>query len=44
VCTLAHIGMQIVPIKVSRALQRVYHEIDSHPIFLNFNTGFENWR
>jgi len=35
--------MQIVPIKVSRALQRVYHEIDIHPIFLNFNTGFENW-
>jgi len=28
--------MQIVPIKVSNVLQRIYHEIDSQISFLNF--------
>jgi len=32
--------MQTVPIKVSNALQRIYHEIDSQLTFLNFKAGF----
>jgi len=32
--------MQIVPIKVSNALQRNYREIDGQLIFLNFKAGF----
>jgi len=32
--------MQTVPIKVSNALQRNYHEIDSQLLFLNFKAGF----
>jgi len=32
-CTLAHRGMQTVPIKVSNALQRIYHEIDNQSSF-----------
>jgi len=31
--------MQTVPIKVSNALQRIYHEIDSQTIFLNFEAA-----
>jgi len=36
---LALMGMQTVPIKVSNALQRIYHEIDGQLIFLNFEAG-----
>ena len=32
-----HIGIQTVLIKVSNALQRIQHEIDSQLIFQNFN-------
>jgi len=32
--------MQTVPIKVSNALQRIYHEISSQLIVLNFKAGF----
>jgi len=32
--------MKTVPIKVSNALQRIYHEINSQLIFLNFKAGF----
>jgi len=32
--------MQTVPIKVLNALQRIYHEIYSHLIFLNFEAEF----
>jgi len=31
-----HRGMQIAPINVSNALQRIYHEINSQLISLNF--------
>jgi len=31
--------MQTVPIKVSNALQSIYHEIDSQLIFLNFKAA-----
>jgi len=34
--------MQTVPIKVSIALQRIYHDSDSQLIFLNFKSGFGN--
>ena len=37
-----HIGAQIhatVPIKVSNALQRIYHEIDSEINFLSFEAA-----
>jgi len=35
-CTLVYRSMQTVPIKVSNALQYIYHKIDSQIIFLNF--------
>jgi len=38
--TLAHRGMQTVPIKVSIILQRMYHKIDSQLFFLNFKAEF----
>ena len=38
-CKLAHRDMQTVPTKVSNALQRIYYEIDSQLIFLNFEAG-----
>jgi len=31
---------KIVPITVSNALQRIYHEIESQFFFLNFKAGF----
>jgi len=31
--------MQTVPIKVSDALQRIYHDIDSQIIFLSFEAA-----
>jgi len=34
--------MQAVPIEVSNALQRIYHEIESQLILLNFKAGFGN--
>jgi len=34
--------MQTVPIKVSNALQRIYYEINSQLIFMNFKAGFAN--
>jgi len=37
---LANGGMQTVTIKVSNALQYIYHEINSQLIFLNFKAGF----
>jgi len=39
-----HIGAQIhatVPVKVSNALQRIYHEIDNEINFLSFEAA--NW-
>jgi len=36
--------MHAVPIKVSNALHRIHHEINSHLIFLNFKAGFDNYR
>jgi len=36
---LAHRSMQTAPIKVSHALQRIYHEIANQIIFLNFEAA-----
>jgi len=35
-------GIQTILIKVSNALQRIYHEIDRQLIFLNFKAGFSD--